>query len=183
MDFIRCSSNGELKCWLGGPNVGGWRGPIRRNEIHAPEMRRGREKFQANALTLFRGIAEKDDAAFLLFLRKWIGENNDAVHGERLVEIHQAAMGVDDDCLAGFAKPAVVGILSRNHHAHSHEDSCTTSNLVDFRFGHGTSMLTHIGIAVNGAVAGVFPLCNECRGFSELHARFLSLCRKLRNAL
>ncbi len=56
------------------------RGPIGGNEINAPEMRRRSKEFEANALAFVGGVAEKHDAAFLLFLRKWIGEDQHRVH-------------------------------------------------------------------------------------------------------
>ncbi len=42
---------------------GGRRGPIGGNEIDTPEMRRGREEFDADALALVGGFAQKHDAA------------------------------------------------------------------------------------------------------------------------
>ena len=161
MDFIRCRKNGESENSLAGANGSGRRGPIGRNEIDTPEMRSGREKFNANALAFLGCIAEEHDSAFLLFLREWIGENDHAVHSERLIEVHQTAVGVDDDRLAGFAETAVVGVFSRDNHAHAHEDSGTASTFVEFRLWHCMSMLPHIELGVNGAVAGVFPLCNR----------------------
>ena len=88
------------------------RGPIAGHEINPPEMRRGRKKFDSDALAFVVGLAKEDDAGFLLFLSKGIGENEDGIHGQRLVHIHQAAMGVDHDGFAGLAEAAIVGILS-----------------------------------------------------------------------
>ncbi len=134
------------------------RGPIRGDEIHTPEMRRGREKFDADALAFVGGFAEKHDARFLLFLREGIGEDEDGVHGQRLVQVHQAAVGVDHDRFAGLAEPAAVGILSGHHHAHPHENPGTASNLATSVLGHDTSMLRH------------FARCRQrkCRACSRL---------------
>ena len=141
-------------------NSSGRRGPIGGNEINAPEMRRGREKFDADALAFVGGFAEKDDAGFLLFLREGIGEDEHGVHGERLVQVHQAAVRIDHDGFAGLAEAAAVGILSRDHHAHPHEDPGTAANLVEIALGHGKSMLRHFDCAVNETVINVFPPCN-----------------------
>jgi hypothetical protein len=48
-------------------------------------MRRGRKEFDAHALAFIRGIANENDARFLLFLRKGIGDDNDGVHVDRLI--------------------------------------------------------------------------------------------------
>lgn len=158
-NFMRCGKDRESEYSLAGASYGGRSGPIGRNEIDAPEMRRRSEELDADALALLGGIAEKHDAAFLLFLREGVGENHDGVDRERLVQVHQSAVRVDDDGLASFAEAPVVGVLSRDHHAHAHEDPCTAPNLVEIRFGHGKTMLPHIGVGVNRGVAQVFPYC------------------------
>ena len=127
-------------------------------------MRRGGKELDADALAFVGGIAEKHDAAFLLFLREGIGEDEHGVHVERLVQVDQAAVRIDDDGFAGFAEAAVVGILSRSDHAHPHEDPGTASNLVDIRLWHDKSMLRHFHFGVNGTVSGVFLLCNLSLG-------------------
>ena len=124
-------------------------------------MRRGSEEFDADALAFIGGIAEKNDAAFLLFLREGIGEDEHGVHVERLVQVHQAAVRVDHDGFAGFAEAAIVGILSRDHHAHPHEDAGTAPSLVDIVLGHGKSMLRHF----------------DCRRQRDCHRRVPALQR------
>jgi len=123
-------------------------------------MRRGREKFDADALTFFSSLAKKHDARFLLFLRKRIGDDQHGIHVQRLVQIHQSAMRVDDNGFASFAEAAAVGIFSGHHHAHAHEDASAAANFVKIRLGHDGYMLRQFEHAVNGSVGIVFPLCN-----------------------
>src|SRR5579864_5842429 len=106
-----------MKETLARADSGGRRGPIGRHEIHAPEMRRGREEFDANALPFVGCVSQKHDAGFLLFLREWIGEDHYGIKGKRLVQINQAAVRADDDGFASLAEPADVGVLSRHYHA------------------------------------------------------------------
>ena len=123
-------------------------------------MRRGREEFDADALAFVGRFTEKDDTRFLLFLREGIGEDEHGIHGERLVQVHQAAVRVDHDGFAGLAKAPIVGILSRNNHTHPHEDPGTSANLVEIVLGHDETMLRHFDCAVNESVIRVFPPCN-----------------------
>jgi len=123
-------------------------------------MRRRSKKFDPHALAFIGGVAEKYDAAFLFFLRKWIGEDEHGAHIERLVQIHQAAVGVDHDRFASLAEAAVIGVLPRNHHAHPHEDPGTASDFVNLNLRHDRSMLRQFGGSVNGAVARMFLQCN-----------------------
>ena len=120
-------------------------------------MRRRCEKFYADALAFVGSFAEKDDTGFLFFLRERIGDDYQGVHSERLVQVHQAAMRVDHDGFAGLAETAIVGILSRNNHAHPHEDPGTAASFIEIVLGHGESMLRHFDCAVNDSVNGVFP--------------------------
>jgi hypothetical protein len=128
---MRCGKDAESKCSSAGASYGGRSRPIGRHEVDTPEMRRGGEELDADALASFGGIAEKHDAAFLLFLGERIGENDHGVHVERLIEVDQAAVRIDDDRFAGFAEAAFIGILSRDDHAHPHEDPGTAPNFVD----------------------------------------------------
>ena len=129
-------------------------------------MRRRRQEFNADALAFVRGLAEKNNTGFLLFLREGIGDDEDGVHGERLVQVDQAAVGVDYDGFAGFTEAAIVGILSRNNHAHPHKHPATAANLVVIVLGHGESMLRHFDCIVNESVNGLFPPCNAVLGFA-----------------
>lgn len=147
-------------------------------------MRCGGEKLEAYALAFVGGIAEKHDAAFLLFLCERIGENDHGIHGERLIEVEQAAVRIDDNRIAGLSEAALVGILARGDHAHPHEDPGTASYLVDIYFRHGKSMLRHFHFTVNGTVMGVFPLCNVgAGGRAWAQGAFVSMCLEPGNAL
>src|ERR1700722_8928324 len=116
------------------------RRPIRGNEIDAPEMRRGREEFDTDALALFRGFPEKNDPGFLLFLREWIGDDEQGVHGKRLVQVHKAAVRIDDDGFAGLAEAATVGIFTCDNHAHPQENTRAAANRVVIALRHDKSM-------------------------------------------
>src|SRR5260370_4774456 len=121
--------------------------------------RRG-EELEAHALAFVCRVAQKHDAAFLLFLGEWVGDDEDHVHVEGLVQIHQAAVRIDHDGFAGFPETAAVGILPCDDHPHTHEHPGTASNFVGIRLRHDDSMLRHIYFPVNESVTGVFPLCN-----------------------
>src|SRR5712692_10487686 len=85
--------------------IGGWRiRPVPGDEVHAPEVRGRREKLQTDALAFVGGIAEIYDAAFLIFLGEGVGQDHHGIHFERLVEVKQAAVGINDDSLAGLAE-------------------------------------------------------------------------------
>ncbi len=49
---------------------------------------------------------------------------------QRLVQVQQAAVRVDHDRFAGLAEAAIVGILSRDDHAHAHENAGTAASFV-----------------------------------------------------
>ena len=123
-------------------------------------MRRWSKKLDAYALAFIGGVTQKNDAAFLLFLRERVCEDEHCIHAERLVEAKQATVRIDQDGFTGLAEPAAVGVFSRSDHAHAHEDSGTASNFVEIRIRHDNSMLRHFLFAVNEAVNKVFPLCN-----------------------
>jgi len=145
---------------LTGVDVGGRGGPIGGNEVDAPEMRRGSEELKANALAFLGGVTQKNDAAFLLFLRERVGDDEYRVHIEGLVQIHQAAVRIDDDGFAGLTETAAVGVFPGDAHAHTQKDPGTASNFVEYRLRHDSFMLRHIYFPVNETVDGVFPLCN-----------------------
>jgi len=134
-------------------------------------MRSGGQEFEAHALAFVSGVAEKHDAAFLLFLGERIGENDHCVHAERLIEVQQAAMRIDDNRFAGLAEAAAVGILSRCDHAHPHENAGTPSGLVDFHsLCHGKSMLRQFPFRVNETILAVFlqRKLSKCRAVRPL---------------
>src|SRR5882762_7686914 len=85
-------------------------------------VRSGCEELQAYALTFISGVTEKHDAAFLLFLRERVGDDELRILVQRLVQIHQAAVRIDYDGFAGFAKTAAVRVFTRHDHAHTHKD-------------------------------------------------------------
>ena len=146
-------------------------------------MRRGSEKLEAYALAFIVGIAEKDDTAFLLFLREWIGEHDHRVHVKRLIEVEQAAMCIDHNRLASLAEAPPVRILPGGDHAHLHEHPCTASNLIHFGLMHDASMLRQIDIAVNESVTILFPHCNVGAGGASRRGTFVSMCLEPGNAL
>src|SRR5882762_3849876 len=146
-------------------------------------MRCWREELQAYALAFIRGVTKKHDAAFLLFLRERVGDDELRILMQRLVQIHQASVRVDHDGFAGFAKTAAVGVLPRDDHAHTHKDPGTASSGVEFRLRHDSSMLRHIYFAVNDTVHGLFPHCNPGAGMRIFHEARVSMCLGSRYAL
>ena len=67
-------------------------------------MRAGREKFDADAGAFFGCVAEIDDAAILFFFRGGIDEHQLRADFELSLQVKEAAMGINDDGLAGFLK-------------------------------------------------------------------------------
>ena len=130
-------------------------------------MRRGREEFDADALAFVVRFAEKDDAGFLLLLREGIGENEDGVHGERLVQVHQAAVRIDHDRLAFRAKFAALEILPLGLHGDTREDAGTAPLARGLRLWHRQD---------HGAVRGTV---SQSRGRSACPKKqFAKDCRK-----
>src|SRR5712691_538608 len=163
-----CSGLG-LKNLLDGPGGFFGRDTIGCGEIHAPEARRGREELDADALAFFIGLAQKDDAALLLFLREGIGEDDQQAVLERLVQINQRAVGVNDNGFAGLAELAAVGFLSRGHHAKRHEHARTASRLFVVDFSHREAMLRQLTAPAlaqasphaAGETAAALPACSQ----------------------
>lgn len=141
--------------------------PVVGDELDTPEMRRGREKLESDALAFLGDFADKNYAAFLLFLREWIGENKYGVDMERLGQANHAAMRVDYDRFAGLTKTTRIRIFSSDNHAHAHENPRAASSLADFRLRHDTSMLRHFHFAVNESVDLLFLQRNlsDCSAF------------------
>jgi hypothetical protein len=123
-------------------------------------MRRGSKKLDAYALAFFGGITQKNDTAFLVFLRERVCEDEHFIHAERPVEAKQASVRIDQNGFTGSAKTAAVGVFPRNGHAHVQEDSATPSNLVGIRVRHDSFMVRHFLFAVNESAIRVFPLSN-----------------------
>jgi hypothetical protein len=101
--------------------------PIFLREFNSPEVRAGREEFDADASALVGGFADEDDPALLLFIRRGIIEHELRSDLERLLKVEEAAMGVDDDRLAVLAEFAAVGIAARGADGDAREDSRTTA--------------------------------------------------------
>ena len=101
-----------------------WPGrPVLRREFDSPEMGAGRGEFDAYARALFRGVAQIDDAAFLLFFGDGINENHIAAEDERFVQVEKPSVRVDYNGLAVFLELAAFHILSRGTHRDAREDS------------------------------------------------------------
>ena len=117
---------------------------------------RGRgEKFNADALTFFTDFAEIDDADFLLFLGGGAAEDEHGAVLDRLIEIEQAAVGIDDDGLAGLAELAAIGILARDPDVNAQEDSRAASGCGVGEFRHGETMVGPGENGVNESGGGV----------------------------
>jgi hypothetical protein len=87
-------------------------------KIDAPEMRIGRQKFHSHTLTTVAWFADKDDAAFQLFLREGIHQNQQLALVDFGLQKEQAAMGVDHQGFANFVEftPGMVPALGRQPH-------------------------------------------------------------------
>jgi hypothetical protein len=129
--------------------VGGASGPIAGSEIDAPKMRRRRIKFDADPVAFLRNIADINHAAFLLFFRHRIDENDIGAKLERFLEIDEPAVRVDDDGLAVLAELFAVGALAGSPHgdAGKHASAATARRGGDF-CGH-EPIVTRARLRVN----------------------------------
>lgn len=98
-------------------------------EFNAPEVGRRREEFDADALALFGIglIAEINDAAFLVFLREGVSDDEEGAHFDGLLSVEQSPMGIDYNRLAGFAEPPVQFAFAGHNHADAHENARTAT--------------------------------------------------------
>jgi hypothetical protein len=111
--------------------------PVWVRQFDAPEPRRRAEEFDPNALAFVGIVTEVDDPALLLLLREGIGKHQQRSHIQILVEVDQASVRIDDNCLRGGAEAAALLVLPHQHHPNAREDSGTASfAFVDGR-GHG----------------------------------------------
>lgn len=85
--------------------------PIGLLQFDAPEMGSRGDKFDAHALALLGIVAEIDHSAFLLFLRRGIGENEQRSHFRVLLGVEQSAMRIDNDRFAGMLEPPALLVL------------------------------------------------------------------------
>jgi hypothetical protein len=100
-------------------------------------MRAWGKEFDTDTCTLFGGVAEIDDAAFLLFFGDGIDQDDFGTERERFLEIEQAAMGVDDDGLAVLAEFLAIAIFGHSAHGDAGEDAGTAPGRAVLRFAHG----------------------------------------------
>src|SRR5713101_3783754 len=121
IDGVEEACKAGASCGLRRWGGGGRGGPIGPSELHAPETRRRGEELDADALSLLRGIAQKHDAAFLLFLGEGVDQHNHRAVFDRLVQIEQPAVRIDDNRFASLADFPAVEVLAGGHDAHAHE--------------------------------------------------------------
>src|SRR5712692_792367 len=100
---------------------GGRGGPVGRSELHAPEMRRRGEELDTDALSLLRGIAQIHDAALLFFLGEGVDQHDHRAVFDRLVQIEQPAVRIDDNRFASLAEFPAIEVLACGHDTHTHE--------------------------------------------------------------
>jgi hypothetical protein len=110
--------------------------PILLRELDAPEMRARAEKLDADARTFLRCVAHVDDAALLLFLGGGIDEDQFRPEFEHLIQIEQAAVGVDHDRLALGAKSPAFYVLPFRMNGDAREDTGATPLAACLRSWH-----------------------------------------------
>lgn len=115
--------------------------PVGLGELDAPEVWSGRQKFEAYTLAFAGIVAQVDDAALLFFLGGRIRDRQDAAHFERLIEIDESAMRVDDDGFADGAETLGVAILAGHNDADATKDSRTAAFTLEGCGSHHASML------------------------------------------
>ena len=103
-------------------------------------MGRGRKKLDAHTLALLGRITKIDDATFLFFFRDRIGEGNLGPHLQRLIQIEQPAVGVDDDGLTVLAELAPLHIPAAGVHGNAREDAGAAALVIGLEGGHDRSV-------------------------------------------
>ena len=130
-------------------------------EFDAPEVGTGGQEFDADALAFLTDFTEIDDTNFLFFLCGGTVENQHGAILDRLIEIEQAAVSVNDDGLTGLAELASVGIFTGNPHADAHEDSRAAAGSGIGDFGHRETIVRLAAEGVNQS-HGRVCLGNTC---------------------
>lgn len=105
------------------------RNPIGLGEFNAPEVGRRSEEFDADALALFGIglIAEINNAAFLVFLRKGVRDDEECAHFDGLLSVEKSAMSIDYNRLAGLAELAVQFAFAGHYYTNAHEHARTAA--------------------------------------------------------
>jgi hypothetical protein len=103
------------------------RRPILRRKLHSPEMRARREEFHAHARAFFRGVAQIDDPALLLFFGHGVDQHQIAPDLERFMQVEEAAMRVDHDGLAVFLELAASDIFPARADGNPRKNAGTAS--------------------------------------------------------
>lgn len=97
-------------------------------------MRTGGKKFDADACAFLGCVTEIDDAAFLLFIGRRIDEHDLGAEVDGFLEVKQAAVSVDDDCLAVLAELAPVRVFACRADGDAREHPRTPALLCVFRY-------------------------------------------------
>jgi hypothetical protein len=105
-------------------------------EFNAPEVRRGRKKFDANALAAIAGLTQKNDTTFQFFLRSRVLQNQHFAIFYFVFEQQKAAVRVDHDGFASLAELLAVVILSGRLYRHAAEDAGAAARGGECGFDH-----------------------------------------------
>jgi len=130
-------------------------------------MRGGREEFDADALALVGKVADKNDAAFLLFFGYRVDQKNVGAEFDFRLHVEQRAMSVDDDGLAVLTEFAALGGLARGAHGNAREDACAAASGRAGRYSLHKPIVHLVAVRVNCTFPG---RCLKClaaaRGFA-----------------
>jgi|SRR5277367_462899 len=112
------------------------RSPVLLRKFDAPEMRAGAQEFNSDARALLGSVSQINDAALLLFLSRGIDEHDIRTELQFLIQIEQAAVGVDHDRLAFRAKSLAEDVLALRLDRDPREYPGTASLATGLRFWH-----------------------------------------------
>ena len=112
------------------------RGPVLLREFDAPEMGAGAQELDADACALIGSVPQVDDAALLLFLGCGIDEQEIRPEFQLLIQIEQAAVGVDHDRLAFGPEFVALEVLALGLDRNPREHAGTASLAAGLRFRH-----------------------------------------------
>jgi hypothetical protein len=122
-------------------------------------MRRRRKKFNANALPFFRKVAEKNHAAFLLFFRHRVDQNDIRAHFHFGLNVKQRAMSVYYDGLAILTEFTAHSRLPSSTHRNAREDAGTAPSGRTGRCGIHEPILRLHPLKVNSTFLKQCPKC------------------------
>ena len=103
--------------------------PVLGGEVDTPKMRTWREKFPSDSRAFFRSVAKINHSTLLFFLGYGIDQHQVCAKRKFRLDVEQASVGIDHDCLAVLSEFTAVDALARRSHRYASENARTTALL------------------------------------------------------